>query len=83
MVDESKTGSVNGVAVVSAGLMGSSIAQIFAAHGIEVNLVDVNEKALLRALGLVESGLQIFVDAGRIASDEVSRRWVSGCRSWG
>ena len=46
-----------GVAVVGAGTMGNGIAQVFAAHGSQVSLIDVDEAALARALAAIEKSL--------------------------
>ena len=43
--------------VIGAGVMGHSIAQVFAQHGIEVGLVDTNDKLLDRAVALIQSNL--------------------------
>ncbi len=51
--------------------MGHSIAQVFAQAGIDVDLVDLDEAALARAPGLVETNLQILVESGRLDSDEI------------
>jgi 3-hydroxybutyryl-CoA dehydrogenase len=62
--------SVKRVLVIGSGLMGSSIAQVFATAGIGVRLVDVEEKALARATGLIEAGLHSLAEAGML--DEAS-----------
>jgi len=62
---------VKRVLVVGSGMMGSSIAQVFAAGDLEVTLVDVNEKALTRAMGVIESGLKTLADFGRLSETEI------------
>lgn len=57
--------------VVGAGVMGGSIAQVFAAGDIDVTLVDVDEKALNRAMGLMESSLNTLADVGTISQDRI------------
>jgi len=57
--------------VVGAGVMGHSIAQVFANAGFSVGLVDVDQKVLDRAMGLIDSNLNTLVDYGKISSDEV------------
>jgi len=57
--------------IVGAGVMGSSIALTFAKAGIEVALVDLNEKSLDRAAKLIRSSLNTLADHGSIASDEI------------
>jgi len=59
------------VLVVGGGIMGNSIAQVFASAGFDVSLVDVDEKALHRAMGLIESSLKTFGDFGKISKDQI------------
>jgi 3-hydroxybutyryl-CoA dehydrogenase len=63
--------SVKKVLVVGSGLMGSSIAQVFAIAGIDVCLVDIEEKALTRALGLIEAGLQSLAEEGFLVQADI------------
>jgi 3-hydroxybutyryl-CoA dehydrogenase len=58
--------------VVGSGVMGTSIAQVFATGNIDVTLVDMDEKALNRAVGLIESSLKTLADAGTFSRDRVS-----------
>lgn len=60
------------VLVVGAGTMGHSIAQVFAQHGMEVDLVDVNQTVLEHALNLIKSNLAILAEFGRVSGDEIS-----------
>jgi 3-hydroxyacyl-CoA dehydrogenase len=55
---------VKRVLIVGAGVMGHSIAQVFAQAGIEVELVDIEEKALRRALHLIEHNLKNLAEMG-------------------
>ena len=59
------------VLVVGSGVMGSSIAQVFATANIDVALVDVDPNALSRAMGLIESSLKTLADFGKIPKDEI------------
>ncbi|MBW1721077.1 MAG: NAD-binding protein [Deltaproteobacteria bacterium] len=52
------------IAVVGAGLMGHGIAQVFAAKGYEVSLVDLSEELLARALDMVRSNLALMAEHG-------------------
>lgn len=61
---------VERVVVVGAGIMGNGIAQVVAASGLEVTLVDVSEPALERAGARIERSLSRSVAAGRIAQGE-------------
>lgn len=60
------------VLVVGAGTMGHSIAQVFAQHGMEVDLVDVNQTVLEHALSLIKSNLTLLAEFGRVSGDEIS-----------
>jgi len=62
---------VKRVAVIGAGTMGHSIAQVFASCGMEVNLADVKQEILDHAHRLVKANLKTFVDYGRIQQNEV------------
>jgi 3-hydroxybutyryl-CoA dehydrogenase len=64
--------AVTRVLVVGAGTMGNGIAQVFARAGIEVGLVDVDEKALDRAMDRIESGLKTLVEYGSVSGKEVA-----------
>jgi len=58
---------VKRVLVVGSGVMGSSIAQVFAMGDVDVTLMDVDGKALTRAMGVIESGLKTLADFGKIS----------------
>ncbi len=58
--------------VVGAGVMGHSIAQVFAQAGIEAHLVDLDEKALERATNLIKSNLLTLAEYGSISKNEIS-----------
>jgi 3-hydroxybutyryl-CoA dehydrogenase len=62
---------VKRVAVIGAGLMGNSIAQTFARAGIEVNLIDVGNEALERAMGLIRSSLEVLAEYGQVPPDDI------------
>lgn len=64
--------AVRTVLIVGAGVMGSSIAQAFAMAGIDVRLVDAHEAALPRARTLIESGLETFAAAGKLAVGDIA-----------
>ncbi len=65
--------SVGTVLVVGAGVMGHSIAQVFAQAGIGVNLVDLEETRLLRALSLIRTNLDVLAEFGRLPSNEIPK----------
>ncbi|MEM3561673.1 MAG: 3-hydroxyacyl-CoA dehydrogenase family protein [Candidatus Jordarchaeaceae archaeon] len=58
--------------VVGAGVMGHSIAQVFAQAGIEVGLVDLNERILERAINLIKSNLSILAEFKRVPRNKIS-----------
>ena len=62
---------VKRVAVIGAGTMGHSIAQVFAACGIEVNLADVKQEILDRAKGLMKANLKTLVEHGKVKEKEI------------
>jgi 3-hydroxybutyryl-CoA dehydrogenase len=68
------------VVVVGAGTMGSGIAQVFAASGRPVLLLDPVEAALQKGLGVIQKSLGRLVDKGTIdtqARDEALKRIVT------
>jgi 3-hydroxybutyryl-CoA dehydrogenase len=62
---------VKKVLVVGSGVMGSSIAQVFATADIDVVLADIDQKILSRAIGLIESSLKTLVEFGKISKDKI------------
>ena len=52
------------IAIIGAGLMGHGIAQIFAARGYAVTLMDVNEGLLGKAIGNIRSNLMLMAQNG-------------------
>jgi 3-hydroxybutyryl-CoA dehydrogenase len=63
--------NVKRVAVIGAGVMGHSIAQVFAQAGIPVHLVDLKNELLAHALKLVKSDLQTLSEYGQVSSQEI------------
>ena len=62
--------SIQGIAVVGAGLMGHGIALELAAHGYAVRLHDRDQAQLERANGSIADGLARLVDIGRITAED-------------
>ncbi|MGH7149920.1 MAG: 3-hydroxyacyl-CoA dehydrogenase NAD-binding domain-containing protein, partial [Planctomycetota bacterium] len=62
--------AVERVVVVGAGTMGSGIAQVFAAHGREVLLVDLKEGLLARGMDAIRRSLARLVRKGEIPEGE-------------
>ena len=54
------------VAVIGAGQMGNGIAHVFAQHGYEVNLVDLSEAGLNKAIQTISKNLDRMVSKGQI-----------------
>jgi 3-hydroxybutyryl-CoA dehydrogenase len=63
---------VTNVGILGAGVMGISIAQVFAQHGYTVKLYDLKQEALERALHLINSTLMTLVDVEGLSSQEIS-----------
>jgi 3-hydroxybutyryl-CoA dehydrogenase len=51
--------------------MGHSIAQVFAQAGIDVELVDLDEGKLSRAMTLIQSNLDLLAECGRVPSAQI------------
>ncbi|MCO8164889.1 3-hydroxyacyl-CoA dehydrogenase NAD-binding domain-containing protein [Pseudomonas sp. 21LCFQ010] len=68
------TRSIETVAVIGAGLMGSGIALCLANTGIPTLLVDTQEQALERGRLVVERYYQGSLEKGKLNADEASRR---------
>lgn len=62
---------VEHVLVVGAGVMGHSIAQVFAQAGIETALMDLDDKVLEHAVSLIKSNLVTLAEYGSISEDEI------------
>ena len=58
------------VAVVGAGTMGNGIAQVFAAHGSQVELCEVDQAALERGVGAIEKSLGRFVKKDKLSESD-------------
>ncbi|MGC8558253.1 MAG: 3-hydroxyacyl-CoA dehydrogenase NAD-binding domain-containing protein [Nitrososphaeria archaeon] len=69
------------VAVIGAGEMGHGIAELFAMNGYSVNLIDVSEEALKRALQEIRESLGRFAKRGTI-NEEKAQSIVSGIKTF-
>jgi len=76
---------INTVGILGAGTMGGGIAMNFANAGIPVKLVERNEEALERGLGVVRGNYERTASKGRISSDDVETRMglISGSTDMG
>jgi 3-hydroxybutyryl-CoA dehydrogenase len=59
------------IAVIGAGLMGHGIAQVFAAHGYGVSLMDIDGERLTRALEDIRSNLELMASHGAGGVEEI------------
>ncbi|MBC8420612.1 MAG: 3-hydroxyacyl-CoA dehydrogenase family protein, partial [Desulfobacterales bacterium] len=57
--------------VVGAGVMGHSMAHVFAQAGIEVNLVDLDETVLEHAMDLMKANLETLAEFERVRGDDI------------
>ncbi|PSQ82482.1 MAG: 3-hydroxybutyryl-CoA dehydrogenase, partial [Bacteroidetes bacterium QS_1_63_11] len=62
--------SVQRIAVVGAGTMGNGIAHVFALHGYDVTLIDLDASLLREAQDTIEENLSRQVDKDAISTDE-------------
>lgn len=62
--------SIRTVGVIGAGTMGNGIAQVCAAAGFQVTLVDINEAALERALQTIDRSLERLVQKEKLNSED-------------
>ena len=69
-----KGAAVRQAGIIGAGTMGGGIAICFANAGIPVTVIDINEAALKRGLGVVDGTLESMVKRGRITSAEKAQR---------
>jgi 3-hydroxyacyl-CoA dehydrogenase len=65
--------NVKKVAVIGAGVMGHSIAQVFAAAEIEVNLVDRDSRILEHAVDLTKAELETLAEYGKISHGQIPK----------
>ncbi len=61
---------MNNITVIGAGTMGNGIAHVFAQKGFQVNLVDVSEQALEKALKTIAKNLDRMVAKEKITSED-------------
>ncbi|MHA1784734.1 MAG: 3-hydroxyacyl-CoA dehydrogenase family protein [Candidatus Helarchaeota archaeon] len=62
------------VCVLGSGTMGAGIAQLIATNGYEVNLVDVNEEILKKALSSIKTSLErFFVAKNKMTKEEAEK----------
>jgi len=65
---------INKVAIIGGGTMGGGIAMCFANAGIPVTLLEINEEALQRGLGIIKKNYSITVKKGKMSEAQVEDR---------
>ena len=60
------------ISVIGAGTMGNGIAHVFAMSGFQVNLIDISQDALDRALVTISNNLDRMLSKGKISEQEKS-----------
>jgi 3-hydroxybutyryl-CoA dehydrogenase len=58
------------VAVIGAGTMGNGIAHVFAQHGFSVQLTDLNEKQLEKAMSIISKNMDRQVQKGLMSAED-------------
>jgi 3-hydroxyacyl-CoA dehydrogenase len=71
---DTSTIPINNVAVIGAGTMGGGIAMNFANAGIPVTLVENEQEALDRGLGVIRRNYETTARKGKLGPDEVAAR---------
>jgi len=71
-------------AVIGAGTMGGGIAMNFANVGIPVTVVEMNQEALDRGLGIVRKNYEATASRGRLTAADVEKRMglITGTTDW-
>ncbi len=64
------SGEIKNIAVIGTGVMGSGIAQVFAMKGYNVNILDISEEILKKALQNIAWSLNKFVEKKRIRKED-------------
>ncbi len=58
------------ISVIGAGTMGNGIAHVFAQHGFSVQLIDLNEKQLEKAMSVISKNMDRQVQKGLLSDEE-------------
>ncbi len=62
--------AIEKICVLGAGLMGAGIAQVAAASGYEVTIVEVSDELIKNGLGVIEKSLAKFAEKGAITAEQ-------------
>lgn len=66
-----KADDVKKAVVIGAGIMGHSIAQVFAQASIETSLVDIDEEMLRKAADKIAANLGVLADSGLVKREDI------------
>ena len=66
-----KLDKIDKVVVIGAGVMGHSLAQVFAQNGYSVKLIDLDHAILEHAFELIKSTLETLVELGELSHSEI------------
>ena len=72
--DDTATREIKSAALIGAGTMGGGIAMNFANAGIPVKMLELNEAALDKGLGIVRKNYAATVSKGRLTQDAMDKR---------
>ncbi|NOY89536.1 MAG: 3-hydroxybutyryl-CoA dehydrogenase [FCB group bacterium] len=61
---------MNDVSVIGSGTMGNGIAQVFALHGYKVNLIDIKQELLDKAINTISNSLERFLKKEKITREQ-------------
>ena len=65
---------VNTVAIIGGGTMGGGIAMCFANVGIPVLMLEIDDEALQRGMGIIEKNYKITLQKGKMTEDQMGQR---------
>ena len=74
--EDTPTRDINSVAVIGGGTMGGGIAMCFANAGIPVVLLEINDEALQRGIGIIRRNYHITVQKGKLTEEKMAQRMV-------
>ena len=65
-----KIDDIKKVAIIGSGTMGNGIAQVFAQKGLEVNLIDIKQEFLDKAVAIIGKNLDRMIKKEKITEDD-------------
>lgn len=71
---DTPTRAIKKVAIIGGGTMGGGIAMCFANVDIPVVMVEINDEALSRGLGIINKNYSITVQKGKLPADQMQKR---------